>query len=150
QKLHGERSPSGLMTCAAAATGFAVEIFVKQYEITPMWVVRVLRGITMTWARSVLVRQKDASQSACKLTRDLLERHHISRASGALNFERLTIKQVVTFERFDDQEISREPNWTAPVRVAAKQIAVPLAWNVIDPKLFVPRAKDIRLFAMDA
>src|SRR4029077_16343867 len=102
QELQGQRGPSGLMTCPAAATGFAVEIFVKQDEIAPVWVVRVFRGITMTWAGSVLVRQKDASQSARKLTRDLLEGHHVSRAGRALNLERFTIKQVVTFERFDD------------------------------------------------
>src|SRR5262249_25550227 len=149
-ELHGERGPSGLMTSAAAATGFAVEIFVKQNEIAPVWIIRVLRGITMTWARSFLVRQKDASQSARKFTRDLLQRHHVSRARRALNFERFTIKEVVTFERFDDQEISWEPNWTAPVRIPAKQIAIPFARNVVDPKLFVAGTKDIRLLVMDA
>jgi hypothetical protein len=102
QEFYGERSPPGLMTCAATATGFAVEIFVKQYKIAPVWVIRVLRGIAMTWTGAILVRQKDASESARKLTCDLPERHHVSRAGWALNFERLTIKEVVTFERFDD------------------------------------------------
>ena len=115
QEFYRERSPSGLMTRAAAATGFAVEIFVKQYEITPIWVVRVLRGITMTWARAVLVRQKDASHATGKLMRNFLERHHVSRARRALNFERFAKKEVVTFQRFDDQEINWEPNWAAPV-----------------------------------
>lgn len=67
-----------------------------------MWVVRVLREITMTWPLPFLVRQKDASQPGCKLTRDLLERHHISRTGRAFDFERVAIKQVVTFKGFDD------------------------------------------------
>ena len=138
------------MARAAAAAGFAVKVFVEKHQITPVRVVRVFPNVPMTRAGAILVRQKDASQSTRQLARDFLERHHVSGTGRALNFERFTIKQVITFERFDDQEIDREPNWTAPVRVAAEQLAVPFARNVIDPKLFVAGAKDIRLLAMDA
>src|SRR5437762_7276618 len=138
------------MACAAATAGFTVEVFMEKHQIPPVRIGRVLGDLAMTWPRAVFVRQKDACQSARKLTCDLLERHHVSGAGWTLNFERFTIKQVVTFERFDEQEISREPNRTAPVRVAAKHVAVPFARNVIDPKLFVARAKDIRLLAMHA
>src|SRR5262249_42587454 len=137
------------MARATAAAGFAVKIFVEKHQITPVRVVRVFPNVPMTRADAILVRQKDASQSKRQLTRDFLERHHVSGAGRTLNFERFTIKQVVTFERLDDQEISREPNWTAPVRVTAKEIAIPFARNVIDPEFFVTRAEDIRLLAMD-
>src|SRR4029453_3415041 len=104
------------MAPAAAAAGFAVKVFVEKYQITPVRVVRVFPSVPMTRAGAILVRQKYASQSTPQLPRHFLERHHVSGTGRALNFERFTIKQVITFERFDDQEISREPNWTAPVR----------------------------------
>ena len=103
------------MTRTAAATGFAVEIFVKQHEIAPVRIICVPRHIAMTWARAFLVRQKDTSQPTGKFTRYFLERHHVSGPGRAFDFERVAIKEVITFERFDDQEIDREPDRPAPV-----------------------------------
>src|SRR5262245_21799985 len=138
------------MARAAAAAGFTVKVFVEKHQITPMRVVRVFPNVPMTRAGAILVRQKDASQSTRQLTGDFLERHHVRGTGRAFDLERFAIKQVITFQRFDDQEVSREPNWTAPVRVAAKQVAIPFARNIIDLKLFVARSKDIRLLVMDA
>src|SRR5262245_20012565 len=138
------------MTRPAAATRFAVEVFVKQHEIAPVRIIRVLGNVAVTRARAVLVRQKDVSQPTRKLTGHLLERGHVSGPSRALDLERFTIEQMITFERFDDQKVDREPNGTAPVRVAAEEITVSFARNIIDPKLFVARAKDVRLLAMHA
>src|SRR5439155_16651974 len=138
------------MTRPAAAARFAVEVFVKQYEVTPVWIVHVFRDLAMTRPRPVLVRQKDAPEPARNLTCYLLKRGHISRAGRALDLERLAIKKVVTFERFDDQEVNRKPDRPPPVRIATEQIAVPLARDVIDPELLVTGAKDVRLLAMHA
>ena len=66
----------------------------------------------------------------------------------ALNFERFTIKQVVTFERFDDKKIDRKPDRTAPVRIAPEKVAVPFARNIIDAVFFVARTENIRCFVM--
>src|SRR5204862_7385645 len=113
-------------------------------EVAPVRIISVLPDLPMTWAGSVLVRQKDTPQSTRKLTRDLLERHHVSGTGRAFDFERVAIKEVITFESFDDQEIDRKPDGTEPVRVAAEKVAVPLTWNVIDPVFFVACAEDVR------
>src|SRR6266571_1173022 len=115
QEFHRERRPAGLMTGAATTAGFAVEIFVKQHEIAPVRIMCVPRHIAMTWARAFLVRQKDTSQPTGKFTRYFLERHHVSGPGRAFDFERVAIKEMITFKRFDDQEINREPDGTAPV-----------------------------------
>jgi hypothetical protein len=60
---------------------------------------------------------------------------------GAIELEGFAVKQVITFQRFEHQEIDRKPNRAAPVRVAPKQTAVPFAGNIIDPKLLVPARK---------
>ena len=79
QEFCRERGPAGLMTGAAATAGFAVEIFVKQHEIAPVWVIRVLRNLAVTRAHAILVRQKDTSQPSGKLTRyDLFDAPYAS------------------------------------------------------------------------
>src|SRR5438128_10050493 len=138
------------MAGAAAAAGFAVEIFVEKNEIAPVRIVRVFPNLAMTRARAILVRQKDAPQPACQLARYFLKCRHVSGTGRALHFERFAIKQVITFERFDDQKVDREPNRAAPVRVATEEITVSLARNVIDPVFFVAYAEDVRFVTMDA
>src|SRR5438477_12771868 len=103
------------MACAAATAGFTVEVFMEKHQIRPGRIGRVLGDLAMTWPRAVFVRQKDACQSARKLTCDLLERHHVSGAGWTLNFERFAVEEVITLERFDDEKIDREPNRSAPV-----------------------------------
>src|SRR5215469_16154281 len=113
------------MTRPASASGFAVEIFVKQHEIAPVGIIRVFPNVAMTRSGAILVRQEDTSEPAGKLTRDLLKGHHVSRAGRAFDLERFTVEQVITFQRFDHQEVNRKPNRTAPIRITTKKIAVP-------------------------
>ena len=89
-------------------------------------------------------------QPARKFTRDLLERHHVSRTGRAFDLERFAVKEVITLERFDDEKIDREPNRSAPVRVAAEKIAGSLTRDIVDAMFFVARAEDVGLLAMDA
>jgi hypothetical protein len=138
------------MARAAAAAGFSVEILVKKHEVAPMRIVHVFRDLAVARARPILVGQKDAPQPARQFPRYFLKRSHISGTRRALDFERLTVKEVITFERFDDQEIDREPNWAAPVRVAAEKITVSLARNVIDSVFFAAHVEDVRLVPMNA
>ena len=115
-----------------------------------MRVVRVFPNLAMTWPRALLVRQKDPSQPASQFPRDFLERRHVSGPRWALDLERFAIKQVIPFERLDDQEIDREPNWASPIRVSAEKITVSLARNVIDSVFLAGHAEDVRLVLMNA
>ena len=108
------------MTRTAAATGFAVKVLIEKDEIAPVRVVRVLRNVAMTRPRALFIGHKNASQAAREFPRYFLKGSHISGASRALDFERFTIEEVITLERFDDQEINWKPNRPAPVGVATK------------------------------
>src|SRR5207302_686359 len=64
-----ERRPAGLVARAEAASGVAVEVFVKLHEIAPVRIVCESRIIAKTRAASVFVRQKNARKPARKFER---------------------------------------------------------------------------------
>src|ERR1044071_2525984 len=103
----------------------------------------------MAWARPLLVRQKNTREPARKLVRHFLEGQHVSGADRTFDFKRFAIKFVITLKRFDDEEVDREPNRSAPVRVATKKITCPLARNVINAMFIVANAEDIGVVTMD-
>src|SRR6266404_9445180 len=138
------------MARAATTAGLAMEVFVEQNEIPPIWIGRVLVDLAVTWALAVLVRQEDPREPTGKLVRNLLERHHVSRTSRALDFERLAIEKVIAFERFDDKKVDREPNRPAPIRVSAEEVTVSFSRDVIDAVLVVAHAEHVGMIAMIA
>src|SRR5712691_6764504 len=138
------------MTRTQAATGFAVEVFVEQNQVPPVRITRVFLALAMAGPSSFVIRQKDASEPAREFVGHFLERQHVSGADGTFNFERFAIEKMITLKRFDDEEVDREPNRAAPVRVATEKITGAFAWNVIDAVFFVASAEDIRFFVMDA
>jgi hypothetical protein len=138
------------MTRAQAAAGFAVEIFVEQDQVSPVRIASVFVDLAVTRSRAVFVRQKDAGQSPGKLLRHFFERGHVSRASRALDLERFPVEEVITLERLDNEEVDREPDRATPVRVAAEEITVSLARDIIDTVFFVARAEDVWVVTMDA
>src|SRR5437763_16597146 len=62
----------------------------------------------------------------------------------------VAIEVVIPFQRFDQQEVHRKPNGTAPIGVAAEHAAVRLARNIFHAMIHSSRGKDERLFLMDA
>src|SRR5207237_4152886 len=65
--------------------------------------------------------QEDARQPAGQLLTDLPERQRGPRAGRALHAEVVSVVVVEPLQRFDDQEVDREPHGSAPVGVAAEQ-----------------------------
>src|SRR5207247_5945582 len=117
------------MTRAAAAAGFAVEIFIEKNEITPVRIGRIFRDLAVTRADTAFVRQKDARETPRKFLRNFLQGEHLSGTHRAFHFETFTKEKVITLERFDNEEVDREPNRAAPVRVATEKITRSLAWD---------------------
>ena len=136
------------MARAEAAAGFAVEVFVKQNQVSPMRVGGVFLDLAMAGPRAVFVRQESAGQPAGDLLRGFLQVHHVPGAGGAFDLEAVAIEMVITLERFDDQVIDREPDRSAPIGVAAEEVARPFAWHIIDPMLFVAGVEDVGMIAM--
>src|SRR5215469_1336827 len=93
QQFYRERRPAGLMARTAAASRFAVEVFVKKNEIAPVRVLPVFRILTMTRPHPVLVGQKNASKSAGQFPGYFLERSHVSGIGRALDLKRFAVKE---------------------------------------------------------
>ena len=138
------------MTRAAAAAGFAVEIFIEKNEITPVRIGRIFRDLAVTRTDAPFVRQKDARETPRKFLRDFFQGQHLSGTDWAFHFKTFTKEKVITLERFDDEEVDREPNRAAPVRIAAEKVTRSLARDIIDPIFFVAHTEDVRFVAMDA
>ena len=51
--------PTSLVACAETPTGFAMEVFVEQYQITPVGVATVFCHISMTRPPAMFIGQKD-------------------------------------------------------------------------------------------
>ena len=132
------------MARAEPAAGVAVEVFVEQNQIAPMRIGCVFLLPAVAGARPILVRQKNARESARDFLRHLLQVHHVARAGRAFDLEVVAVEVVVAFERLDDQIIDREPDRTAPIRVTAEEIARSFARHVIDSMLFIARVEDVR------
>ena len=66
-----------------------------------------------------------------QLVGDLLDRDEAARAGRALDLEVVAVVVMELLQRLDDQEVDREPDRPAPVRVAAEQPDVGLARLVV-------------------
>ena len=77
-------------------------------------------------SRKILERRREISCA----TSD--KRHHLTGTRRALDAEVLAEVVMELLQRLDDEEVDREPDRPAPVRVAAEQAAGRLAWLVGD------------------
>jgi hypothetical protein len=98
----------------------------------------------------VLVAQEGPRQTRRELVRDLLQVEAPARAGRELDLEVVAVEVVVALERFDDQEVDREPHRAAPVRVAAEQAGVRLGGRVLDRVLAAGELDAIGLRLVDA
>src|SRR5205814_1294344 len=102
----------------------------------------------VTRAYTAFVRQEDARETPRKFLRNFFQGQHLPGADWAFHFETFTKEKVITLERFDDEEVDREPDRAAPIRVATEKITRSLARNIIDTVFLVADTKDVRVIVM--
>ena len=85
-----------------------------------------LIGRAESRASAHLILEKDAFQALRQLSRDLPEIEHVAGASGALI-------AVQDGKVANDEDIHREPDWPAPVRVATEEATRRFRRLVSDP-----------------
>src|SRR6185369_14982747 len=120
EAARNQRCPAGLVACAEAAAGLAMEVFVEQHEVLPVGIARVARIVAVARAAAVAVGQEHRAEAACELARDLGEVHEVAGAGRAFDLERVAVEVMITLERFDQQVVDREPDRPSPVGVAAE------------------------------
>src|SRR4030095_11800164 len=133
------------MTRAEPLAGFAVKIFVKEHKVAPVRVVDEARVAAVARAASAGVGEKDAGAARAKSKGALMKVHHAPRSGGAFDLEAVSIEMVVAFEGLEDEEVYREPDRPAPVRVAAEETSSGFAGVIVDAMLDSTGVDDIRI-----
>src|SRR5688500_12301581 len=103
-----------------ASAGVAVEVLVKWNEVVPQRI--VLKELDRAEHRppSPAVVEEDPREAPRDLLRHLPQGHHLTGTRRALDAETFSEVVMELLERLDDEEVDREPDRPAPVRVAAK------------------------------
>src|SRR6202166_3836227 len=89
-QLGDNARPSGLMTGAQARAGVAVEVLVKENQVSPIRVRLELLQVAEYRSVALFVTKKDACHPARQFTRYVPQRCHVSRSSRELDFEIVT------------------------------------------------------------
>ena len=97
-------------------------------------------------AACLCVPQEDAGETAGDLLAHLEQVHHLSRAGGTFDPERVAIVEVVAQQRPDDERVHRHPDGAAPVGVAAEHARIRLRWQILHPVGLAVHLKDIGVF----
>src|SRR5437867_8577163 len=112
------------MAGAQALAGFAVEIFVEQYQVPPMRVGGPARIVAMAGAAAAVVGKKNTRQPSRQLAVNLVQCQPYSGTGGTLDFEMVAVEVVIALQRLDQEVIGWKPDRPAPVRVAAEKRGV--------------------------
>src|ERR1700688_4287335 len=89
-QLGDNARPSGLMAGAQASAGVAMEVLVKENQVSPMRVRLDLYKVAKNRAVPFSCTKKNACHAARQFTRYVPQRCHVSRSSRELDFEIVT------------------------------------------------------------
>src|SRR5437899_7461976 len=108
------------MACAEPRPGVAMEVFVEEHEVAPVWI--ALEALDAAeHGTSAVLTEKNGRQAPREFGRDFPERHHAAGTRRALDGEIAAKVVVELLQRFDQQVVDRKPHRSAPVRVAAEE-----------------------------
>src|SRR5262249_54429796 len=104
----------------------AVKVLKEEDLVAPVLVALEFFYPALCGSAPVFAAQEEFDQPPRQLLADVPEVHHFSRPGRAFDLEVVAVAivrevLVIFLQRFDDQEVDREPNRTAPIRVAAEQ-----------------------------
>src|SRR5258708_11423205 len=107
--------PSGLMAGPDPRAGVAMNIFVKRNVIAPVRISLEFAGLSEHGAPAFPVTQKNLRQAARNVDGNVPESFLLSRAGRKFNLAAVPKKMMEFLQGFDQKEVDREPNWSAPV-----------------------------------
>lgn len=150
QEFCHQRRPTRLVTRAQSRARVAVEVLVEQ-KVVPEVRVR-LHLLVRPEARSPTVRaaQEQPRQPPRQLHGRLQDRDLRPAADGILDREVVAVVVVELLQALDDEEVDREPDGAAPVRVPAEHAGVGVAGDVADRERVAVRLEAVRVVAVEA
>src|SRR5262249_52900063 len=96
-------------------------VLVEQDQVPPVRILLEELDVAVDRPPPVGPAQEDAGQPPRELHRGLPQREALPRAVGKLPLALAAVEVIEALERLDDEEVHREPDRPAPVRVAAEQ-----------------------------
>src|SRR5580704_11125878 len=115
-----QAGPAGLMAGADASAIIAVKVFIEKNQVAPMGIALKNLGSSRDRAAAVRITQEDVNEAAGNFCGNLPKVAFLGGMCGALHFEILTVVVVELLKRFHQEIIHREPDGTAPVRIASE------------------------------
>ena len=149
-ELGDQPGPPGLVTGPQPATIVAVEVFVEQQQIAPVRILLEDLARAIDWPAALLVAKEDPRQPTLELETDVPEIPVLSRSSGTFDVKVVPEKIVKLLQGFDDQEIDRKPDGSAPVRVAAEAARSRLRRLVLDAVPGLAQVQQVRMIVVHA
>src|SRR3989442_12315611 len=143
-----KRSPTGLMAGSNADARVTLKILVEQKQIAPVRIRLENLQVAKSGAAAVTRAQEKVGQAVRKVPRHLPQWYGGSRAGGQLDFQTVPEVVVKLLQRFDQQEIHREPHRPAPVRVPAEETGGGLSRLVVHTVFVAIDMQHIGVFAV--
>src|SRR5260221_13422388 len=122
QKICDQARPPGLMRGPKALAGVAIEILVKEQVVAEMHIALELRAPAENRPLAIVLAREEPSDSPRDLVGDTRDRHVAARSGRAFDLEVVAVIAVKAVKRGDDEEIERQPDRTAPIRVGAELV----------------------------
>src|SRR5258708_28174361 len=145
EELRHQPSPPGLVARAQSRSSIPMKIFIKQDQIAPKRIVLKFLARAIHRPVAIFVAQKNMGQRSRDLRAYVPQRHLPARAGRALHAKVIAIIMMKFLQRLDHQEIHREPDGPAPVRVSAEQTALRLARFVVHSIFIAVDREKIRM-----
>src|SRR5262249_23511814 len=147
--------PSRFMGGAEPRPLVALKVLKEENLVAPVLVALEFFHPPVCGPSPVFAAQEEFDQPPRQLLADLPEVHHLSRPGRAFDLEVVAVAivrevRVIFLQRFDDQEVDREPHRPAPIRVAAEQPGLRLRRLVIYTVLDALDIDPIRIVLMEA
>src|SRR5215211_397075 len=114
-----EAGPAGLVRGAEPHAGVAVEVFVEEDEVAPVWVGLKFFVPAVGGAAALCVAREEADEPFGEAARHLVELDRRLAGDGAVDCELVAVGFAQLAQGLDHHEGRGEPDGAAPVGVAA-------------------------------
>src|SRR5262249_49071634 len=104
-----------------AAAVIAMEVLVKEHEISPVRVGSVALLVTMDWTAARFIPQEQAAQAFRKFAGHVIEVHQVAGTGGELDLEVVPEVIIELLQGLDEEIVHGKPDRPSPVRVPTKQ-----------------------------
>src|SRR5271156_6435758 len=146
----GERGPTRLVRGAKPLARVAVEILIEQRAVSPCGVALEERVCAMLGPSSLRVGQEEPEKAPLEFVCHLAEVRAVARASRQLDGEIVAQPAMESSQRLDRQEVEWEPDWTAPVRIAAELRRRRFRRFIVETHLCAVQIKHERMILVEA